>query len=281
MDWQTQYWRGATRNLNTLMHLQQCLRHHFYRDIELITCNMENNLIWTLYEKPQLSKIPNLFFTKLLNSDFIFTVFVEWNKLSQYQGFFVPGVQGSSCQWVTHPDVKLCNSYMMSTQSTAPGADLTNKRGKRPLRAPGNQGPHLILAKHICSVDVAVHRNTRWFLERSDQKCLSLNPLTDQNAEFLSSAEFCKVGHHLIITKCRYDVNKRFIVSTVGPKAGVPGLVAFPLSLPGLDRASSVLPLVFFGRRKPWAKAGQLGLEEWLWTKVSQRLESVVSRIIS
>ncbi len=31
-------------------------------------------------------------------------------------------------------------------------------------------------------------------------------------------------------------------VSTVGQKRGVPGPVAFPLSLPGLDRASSVLP---------------------------------------
>ncbi len=281
MDWQTRYWRGATRNLNTLMHLQQCLRHHFYRDIELITCNMENNLIWTLYEKPQLSKIPNLFFTKLLNSDFIFTVFVEWNKLSQYQGFFVPGVQGSSCQWVTHPDVKWCNSYMMSTQSTAPGADLTNKRGKRPLRAPGNQG---------APSDIGETYLQRWCSRSQKYPLISWTQWPEvfkfestyrSKCRVLSSAEFCKVGHHLIITKCRYDVNKRFIVSTVGPKAGVPGLVAFPLSLPGLDRASSVLPLVFFGRRKPWAKAGQLGLEEWLWTKVSQRLESVVSRIIS
>ncbi len=35
-------------------------------------------------------------------------------------------------------------------------------------------------------------------------------------------------------------------VSTVGPKAGVPGPVAFPLSLPGLDHTSSVLPRVFW-----------------------------------
>ncbi len=27
-------------------------------------------------------------------------------------------------------------------------ADLTNRRGKQPLRVPGNHGPHLIFAKH-------------------------------------------------------------------------------------------------------------------------------------
>jgi hypothetical protein len=51
----------------------------------------------------------------------------------------------------------------------------------------------------------------------------------------------------------------------------VPGPVAFPLSLPGLDRATPGLPRGqrpgFLARRIPWSKAGQLGLEEWLRTE--------------
>ncbi len=41
------------------------------------------------------------------------------------------------------------------------GADLTNKRGKRPLRAPGNQGASSDIGETYCSVDVAVHRHIR------------------------------------------------------------------------------------------------------------------------
>ncbi len=36
--------------------------------------------------------------------------------------------------------------------------------------------------------------------------------LTAQNAEFLPSAQFCKLTNPLIITMCWYNVNKRFVV---------------------------------------------------------------------
>lgn len=83
-----------------------------------------------------------------------------------------------------------------------PGADLTNKQGNRPLRAPGNQGaPSDIGKTYLANAPVCI-----CVLE-------SLNcSLIAQNAEFLSSAEFCKLANPLIITMCRYDVNKIFIV---------------------------------------------------------------------
>ncbi len=52
-------------------------------------------------------------------------------------------------------------------------------------------------------------------------------------------------------------------VSTAGSKAGMPGPVAFPWSLPGLDRASSMLPrgqrIGFFGPTKTLGQSGPTG----------------------
>ncbi len=64
--------------------------------------------------------------------------------------------------------------------------DLTNKRGKRPLRPDID---HLILVKHVWQMLHCV-----FVLWRA------------------SLAEFCKLTNPLIITTCRNDVKKRFIV---------------------------------------------------------------------
>lgn len=83
-----------------------------------------------------------------------------------------------------------------------PGVDLTNNQGNQLLRAPGIQGAPSDTGKtYLVNAPVCI-----CVLE--SLKC----SLIAQNAEFLSSAEFCKLANPLIITMCRYDVNKRFIV---------------------------------------------------------------------
>ncbi len=78
------------------------------------------------------------------------------------------------------------------------GADITNKQGKRLLRAPGNQGaPSDIGETYLANPPVCI--------------CVMVS-LKCSLTEFLSGAEFCKLENPLIITTCRYDVNKRFIV---------------------------------------------------------------------
>ncbi len=73
------------------------------------------------------------------------------------------------------------------------GADLTNRRGKRPLRAQGNQGA----LSDICETYLANALVCICVME--SVKC----SLTTQNNEFLSGAEFCKLVNSLIITTCR------------------------------------------------------------------------------
>ncbi len=78
------------------------------------------------------------------------------------------------------------------------GADLTNKRDKQLLRAPRNQGaPSDIAETYLANAPVCI--------------CV-MESLKCSNAEFLSGAEFCKLANLLIITTCRYDANKKFIV---------------------------------------------------------------------
>ncbi len=69
-----------------------------------------------------------------------------------------------------------------------PGADLTNRRGKRPLRALGNQGaPSDIHETYLSNtpVCICVMESVKY-------------SLTVQNGEFLSGAEFCKLMNPLI-----------------------------------------------------------------------------------
>ncbi len=80
----------------------------------------------------------------------------------------------------------------MLTVTLYTGADLTNRPGKRPLRASGNQGaPSDIRETYLANAPVCI--------------CVmeSVKSLTTQNGEFLSGAEFCKLVNPLIITTCR------------------------------------------------------------------------------
>ncbi len=71
-----------------------------------------------------------------------------------------------------------CNASVES------GVDLTDRRGKRPLRVPGNRETYLANAPVCICVMESV-------------KC----SFTTQNGEFLSGAEFCKLVNPLIITR--------------------------------------------------------------------------------
>ncbi len=74
-----------------------------------------------------------------------------------------------------------------------PGVHLTNRRGKRPLRAPENQAaPSDIRESYLANAPVFIR-------VMESVKC----SLTIQNGKFLSGAEFCKLVNPLIITTCR------------------------------------------------------------------------------
>ncbi len=79
---------------------------------------------------------------------------------------------------------------------------LTNRRGNRSLRAPGEPGaPSDIRETHLANASVCI--------------CVmeSVNSLTTQNCEFFSGAEFCKLVNPLIITMQIRDLLCREIIN--------------------------------------------------------------------